>query len=122
MPDLLPYAMRYKVQSFWPLPTIEDLKKPDRRWKALQSRQLTAQEMHEAWPPKGNANVAVVCGPAAHLLVLNVNLKNGVDGRMLLQQRGLEIPRTPEVITPSGGAAYLFKVQCPQIDSTDVDV
>jgi Bifunctional DNA primase/polymerase, N-terminal len=110
MPDLLPYAMRYKVQSFWPLPTIEDLNKPDRRWKALQSRQLTAQEMHEAWPPKGNANVALVCGPAAHVLVLNVNVKNGADGRMLLQQRGLEIPRTPEMITPSGGAAYLFKV------------
>jgi hypothetical protein len=108
MADLLPYALRYKVQGFWPLPTIRKI--PTRKWKSLQSRQLTAQEMHEAWPPKGDANVALVCGPAAHVLVLNVNVKNRVDGRILLQQRGLQIPPTPEVITPSGGRAYLFKV------------
>jgi hypothetical protein len=108
MADLLPYALRYKVQGFWPLPTIRKI--PTRKWKSLQSRQLTAQEMHEAWPPKGDANVALVCGPAAHVLVLNVNVKNRVDGRILLQQRGLQIPPTPEVITPSGGRAYLFKM------------
>jgi hypothetical protein len=112
--DRLSEALRYKAQGFWPLPTIGKI--PDRRWKGLQSRQLTSQEMHEAWPTKGDANVALVCGPAAHLLVLNVNAKNGIDGRMLLQHRGLTIPRTPEVITASGtGRAYLFKV--PDVQS-----
>ena len=90
MVDLLPYALRYKSQGFWPLPTIRKI--PTRKWKSLQSRQLTAREMHEAWPPKGDANVALVCGPAAHILVLNVNVKNRVNGRTLLQQRRLQIP------------------------------
>jgi hypothetical protein len=114
MPDRLPHALRYKAQGFWPLPTVGKI--PERKWKGLQSRQLTAQEMHEAWPLKGDANVALVCGPPAHVLVLNINQKNGVDGHSVLRQRGLEIPRTPEVITPSStGRAYLFKV--PDIDS-----
>jgi Bifunctional DNA primase/polymerase, N-terminal len=93
MADLLPYALRYKAQGFWPLPTMRKI--PTRKWKSLQSRRLTAHEMHEAWPPKGDANVALVCGPAAHVLVLNVNVKNRVDGRTLLQQRGLQIPPPP---------------------------
>jgi hypothetical protein len=110
MPDRLPHALRYKAQGFWPLPCQPGTKKPPMKWTHLQRRPLNAQEMHDAWPNKNDNNIALVCGPAAHVLVVNVNVKNHVDGRMLLQQRGLEIPRTPEVITPSGGRAYCFKV------------
>jgi hypothetical protein len=111
MPDRLPEALRYKAQGFWPLPCEPGTKKPPTKWTHLQARPLSTQEMHDGWPNKNDNNIALICGPAAHLLVLNVNTKKHVDGRMLLQQRGLKIPDDiPEVITPSGGRAYCFKV------------
>jgi hypothetical protein len=111
MADRLPEALRYKAQGFWPLPCRPGTKKPPTTWKHLQARPLTGQEMHIAWPNKSDNNVALMCGPPAHVLILNVNVKNHADGQMLLHQRGLEIPRTPEVITASStGRAYLFRV------------
>jgi hypothetical protein len=115
MTDRLSEAMRYKAQGFRLIPTRAGTKNPPDTWKPYQQRPLTSQEMYAAWPPKGDANVALICGPACHVLVLNVNVKHAVDGRMTLQRRKLAIPRTPEVCTPNGGRAYCFRV--PEVPS-----
>jgi Bifunctional DNA primase/polymerase, N-terminal len=116
MADRLPEAMRYKAQGFRPIPCRPGTKQAALRWERYQARPLTAQAMHAAWPRKSNANIALILGPAANLLVLNVNVKHGHDGRRTLRQRAFLLPKTPEIATPTGGSAYCFRV--PNIAST----
>jgi Bifunctional DNA primase/polymerase, N-terminal len=108
MPDRYPIAAKYRAQGFWPVPCEPGGKKAAVKWSVYQRRQMTTQEMHAAWPPKGDANIALVLGPAARLLCLNVNMKHGQNGLRTLN--GYTIPATPTILTPHEGFAYLFRV------------
>jgi hypothetical protein len=108
MPDRYPIAAKYRAQGFWPVPCEPGSKKAAVKWSVYQRRQMTTPEMHAAWPPKGDANIALVLGPAARLLCLNVNMKHGQNGLRALN--GYTIPATPTILTPHGGFAHLFRV------------
>jgi hypothetical protein len=111
MSDHLPHALRYHAQGFRPIPTRE--KKPLEDWEKLEHQAPAAADRHRWWPGTGksNPNIALVLGPACNLLVLNVNVKHGVNGLATLQ--GRDLPETPTIRTPSGGRAYLFRPPDP---------
>jgi hypothetical protein len=108
MPDRYVEAARYRAQTFWPIPCEPGSKKAAVLWTVYQKRVMTVPEMHDAWPLHGNNNIALVLGPAAHLLALNVNMKHGHNGRRTLN--GYPLPATPTILTPHDGFAYLFRV------------
>jgi Bifunctional DNA primase/polymerase, N-terminal len=108
MRDRYPDASRYKAQGFWPIPCEPGSKRAAVKWTVFQHRAMTTTEMHDAWPRDGDANIALVLGPAAHLLVLNVNMKHGDNGLQTLN--GYPLPTTPTILTPHDGLAYCFSV------------
>lgn len=78
------------------------------------------RQIEAYWGPNGMdpfANVGIVTGQG--VLVLDVDVKNGVDGgRSLIEwefQTGVQLPSAPRVITPSGGMHLFFAVvgACP---------
>lgn len=60
------------------------------------------------WPA---ANVAIACGPGSGVMVVDVDTKNGKDGRVALDRlarNGKVLPPCPEARTPSGGLHLFF--------------
>lgn len=64
-----------------------------------------AFDVYEQWP-KGNSNVGIVTGDG--IVVLDVDVKNGTDGRASLRDMP-PLPATFTVRTPSGGLHYYFR-------------
>ena len=66
------------------------------------------------WP---DANIAVVCGRQSGVVVLDVDMKHGVNGEAslrALEAKHAPLPATVESITPHGGRQLWFKA--PQFD------
>src|SRR5688572_23240751 len=109
MRDRYGFAACYKAQGFGPIPCEPGTKKASVRWERYRhGYRLTTQQMHDAWPLGSQHNIALLLGPAYHLLVLNVNQKHGNNGASTLN--GYPLPATPTILTPHDGWAYCFRV------------
>lgn len=101
-------ALAYASKGFSVIPTWPNSKKP-----------LTSNGHHDAttdpnqinqwWTRTPNANVALVTND---LLAIDVDVKNGKDGRnaiMDLQAKYGPLPKTCVQVTPSGGMHYIYR-------------
>lgn len=76
--------------------------------RATDDHEVIAQWARE-WP---GANVAIACGPGSGVMVVDVDTKNGKDGRVALARlarEGKRLPPGPEARTPSGGLHLFFR-------------
>jgi Bifunctional DNA primase/polymerase, N-terminal len=115
MADRLPDALRYFREGFWPIPCRPGTKDASLvKWSRYQRQGPSHHDLHCWWTGErtNNNNVALVLGPSAHLLALNVQVKYGKDG--LANLRRFSPLATPHIITPSGGLAYFFRPSDPQ--------
>lgn len=74
----------------------------------------TIRKWWETWP---DANVAIACGKVSgNLVVLDVDMKNGKNGKRSIEIWEAEHGDFPETVmanTPSGGQHYYFRVEDP---------
>jgi archaellum biogenesis ATPase FlaH len=74
----------------------------------------TIRKWWETWP---DANVAIACGKVSgNLVVLDVDMKNGKNGKRSIEIWEAEHGDFPETVmanTPSGGQHYFFRVEDP---------
>lgn len=74
----------------------------------------TIRKWWETWP---DANVAIACGKVSgNLVVLDVDMKNGKNGKRSIEIWEAEHGDFPETVmanTPSGGMHYFFRVEDP---------
>lgn len=93
-PDKTPYTPHGLKDATWDPDTI-------RKW-------------WETWP---DANVAIACGKVSgNLVVLDVDMKNGKNGKRSIEIWEAEHGDFPETVmanTPSGGMHYFFRVEDP---------
>jgi hypothetical protein len=115
MSDYLPHVFRYRAQAYRAIPTRGKI--PLEGWEKYQHQSPATNDGDRWWPGTGkrNPNITLVLGPRCNLLVLNVNVKHGKNGRATLQRLGWDLPTTltPTIRTPSGGRAYLFSPPDP---------
>lgn len=63
----------------------------------------------QQWP---DAMIGMATGARSGIVVIDVDIKNGVDGFAELAKRGIEMPTDAvEVKTPSGGSHFYFSIQ-----------
>ncbi|RPJ54370.1 MAG: hypothetical protein EHJ95_00280, partial [Methanobacteriota archaeon] len=72
-------------------------KHPIPKWKALQNRRLTREEVEIYWITFPYANIGAVTGPDSGIITLDVDLKEGVDGNTTIAEHraaGYDVPAT----------------------------
>lgn len=80
------------------------------RFKGWQQDATTdPAKIRAAWAEYPTANIGVACGKAANLTVLDVDGEEGKETLRQLELANGELPETPMVLTPRGGAHYYFK-------------
>lgn len=67
------------------------------------------QRIREIWTKHPHANVAIRTGQKAKIYVVDVDVKDGVDGFKSLKEAGIQIPPTLTDKTWSGGQHFFFK-------------
>lgn len=107
--ELLFWVKSYSSKGYPLFPVATD-KRPFVRWKegATTDQRKLAQWWQE-WP---NAMIGMPTGSKSGIVVLDVDVKNDVNGLETLKDNGWleEIPEsTVEVETPSGGRHYYFE-------------
>ena len=113
MPEM---TFQHAAQVYWsmifhPIPTIRGEKDAAEKWKRYQIHRPSQAEIQRWWPPGSRQNIALLLGPSARLLCVNVNMKHGDDGLGTLKSKGHVIPDdlTPTIRTPHAGFAYFFR-------------
>lgn len=81
-------------------------------YSGVKSATKNEQQIIEWWTKWPKANIAIACGEISNLFVVDVDIKDTVDGRdtirQLESQFGL-MPTTPTQISGSMGLHYFFK-------------
>ena len=104
--ESLKYALNYATFNFkvFPLKVNSKSKQVCKSWKneATTNKGIIKQMWNE------NHNVAVVTGNG--LVVIDVDVKNGKDGKKIFDELSKDFPDTFTVKTPSGGYHYWYLV------------
>jgi Bifunctional DNA primase/polymerase, N-terminal len=109
-------AIQATEQGFCVFPCIPGTKRPAVKWRSECEYSSDPAYVAENWPDEHNIGIA--CGPSG-LLVVDLDVKNGLDGIAALRQVvGMQVmgkqvmstgwPDTYEVSTPSGGRHLYF--------------
>ncbi|MDA8620855.1 bifunctional DNA primase/polymerase [Planctomycetota bacterium] len=110
-----PAVVPHYLALGFPVFPIEASKKPPRglRWKQEAVSELAKAEA--LWREYGSPRVAIPCGPASGVLVLDLDVKNGEPGEESLAE-ALDLAgmsdadlETLSARTPSGGTHYFFE-------------
>ena len=103
LPDYIQNACDWSNMRGWKVfPTRPDEKRPyikDPFGRATNVR----EEIIELFSDFPGAGIGIPTGPSNGITVVDVDIKNGVDGWFNLRALDLELPKTGLVITPSGG-------------------
>lgn len=107
------YAKSYGLPVF---PSKKDKVPHIQDWYHQASRdpQVIAKWFQQ-WP---DANISMPTGSKSHLIVLDVDVKNGAPGFESLRELEIEfggLPQTPTSISPSGGQHLFFKYDGPPL-------
>lgn len=106
--ELLQAALRYAGRGLPVFPCERRGKRP-RTANGLLDASTDAGQIERWWRANGNANVAVVTGPASGLLVIDVDGDDGAEALRGLEREHGPLPRTTSVVTPRGGAHYYLR-------------
>ncbi len=111
--SLVAAAVGYASKGWSVFPCEPDDKKPKIR-RGFKAATTDPEEIRQWWTNTPDANIGVATGEVSGIVVLDVDVKNGVDGeaslRELLRVQGAELPPTLESRTPSGGRHLFFSV------------
>ena len=89
-------------------------KSPFVRWKDEMSSD--AEQIKFWWQAHPSAMIGLPCGSANGIAVLDIDIKDAVNGFESLNTKGLEIPNgTFTVTTPTGGMHFYFKLRNGEI-------
>jgi len=116
MSKLLDAALDYAKQGFYIIPLPAGKKKPPPSgWK--QSATKDSEKIKEIWGKTPDANIGIVCGYKSGLYVIDVDVKDNAGGFDSLAEIEKQIGsiNAPEVITPSGGRHYYFRMPKEQL-------
>lgn len=97
-------ALNYQKQGFSVIP-IGESKKSLIKWEQYQHTRADEEQIRTWWAQFPNANIGIVTGAVSKIVVLDVDIKNGVDGRKSLGP----LPVTACSKTYSDGRHYYFK-------------
>ena len=76
------------------------------KWKEQASREeLEITELFKV----SHTGIAMATGELSGITVLDIDVKNGLNGFETLKKFGIELPTTVCVLTPTGGRQYYFK-------------
>lgn len=106
--ELIAWALDYAAQGY-PVFPCQSNKRPYTKsgFKDATTDPLQILAWWQAWPL---AMIGMPTGKVSGLIVLDVDVKNGVNGFETLKANGWPIPANAvQIRTPSGGAHYFFK-------------
>lgn len=105
----LDYAARLRLPVF-PVVKTSDGRKVPATAHGYNDATINPDQITEWWTRRPGALVATPTGGKTGLLVLDIDVKNGVHGWDGLEELGaLPLPNTPHSHTPSGGCHVYFK-------------
>lgn len=125
MTDKLTHALALAAEGFFVFPLLAEKKTPGKgmRFKEMASRD---EAQIRAWFTDGDSNIAIYTGKFRDdqaLIVLDIDVKNGKDGRNALLQLelyGCDLPQTRTHQTPSGGYHLIYVHREPVRQGVDV--
>lgn len=91
MKSLQQTALEYSARHGWSVFPTVDNKKPIFKWKPLQTRHATSDEINKWWDAQPDASIAVITGAISNIIVLDVD---GEPGEEEAANRGGELPHT----------------------------
>ena len=78
-------------------------------WKEAQTRRFTREELEIWWGTYPDANIGVLTGELPDLVCLDVDVKDGTDGRETIRQHAKEGKELPKTLTDArGDGLHLF--------------
>lgn len=101
-------AVEHAEAGFCVFPIVQGGKKALVKWRKLSTTDL--EQIEAWWKSRPSANIGIDTGKS-NLFVLDVDVKNGKDGRISLEMLTLdneELPPTAVSRTPNGGFHYIF--------------
>ena len=109
MNEILKSALAYREHGFSVVPMIPGTKKAYVKWKELQSRIASTEEINRWWKKWPDANVAIICGKTSGIDCLDGDGPYAFDN--LESQAGITLPETVNQTTgrPEGGEHRIFK-------------
>lgn len=90
---------------------VDEAKRPLVRWRELQSRRVTAEELRGWYAQYPGAGVAMICGGISGRIVVDIDPRNAEPAWLECIRRVM--PPTPTVLTPRGGRHYHFLAPNP---------
>ena len=100
------HIAKYIMANWSFFPALPD-KKPALSWKEFQTRFPTKEEA-ELWL-KNHKYWGVVCGEISQITVIDIDIRENKNGLDELKARGIVLPSTYTVQTPSGGWHAYYK-------------
>ena len=111
--SMLDIALGYLDQGWCVVPQRAGEKKPCVRWKHLQERLPTVDEMKEWFDTWPDAGLALILGPVSGVFVIDVD---GSEAHDALLQRLVTEPRAPKVVSGSRKPdRYHLFFRCPDL-------
>ena len=102
-------AIRYAEKGWRVFPLISNIKKPLIKGWPNQAT-TNSKQIQQWWTNNPNVNIGIVTGPSSGILVIDIDVKNNIDGMHsfieLCGDHG--IPDTRMARSPSGGYHYYF--------------
>lgn len=114
------FALEYASRGWQVFPLKPGGKEPSTRHGYLDA--TTAEDkIHTWWTKYPEANIGIACG-ASDLVVVDIDIKNGIDGleswQNLLNEIGHDFCETATVETPTGGKHLYFRSHGSEIKSS----
>lgn len=110
MSDILAAALAYAELGWHVFPCVPGGKTPLTK-RGLLDATTDPERIRQWWAQWPTANVAINCG-ASNLAVIDLDMKNGVDGtenwRAWCKERGVKPNGTTQASTPSGGTHLYY--------------
>ncbi|QIG46665.1 DUF3631 domain-containing protein [Nordella sp. HKS 07] len=109
MPELmLPYARDYAAQDLYVFPCAFDKSPITKNGYRDGSKDIA--QIERWWGQNPYAMIGCVTGPRTDVILLDVDIKRGVDGRASLKKLRIDVSGCPQAVTPSGGSHYYFRL------------
>ena len=100
-------ALRYAKYGWRVFPTKD--KKPAVRGMGLRHATRDPETIRKWWAMEPDADISVATGPASNLYVVDLDVKNGLDGVAAWRAIFGDLPKTKFQTTPHNGLHLFFK-------------